>query len=181
MPFQCRRDQNVHRGGPEGVFIDLLGARETGNLLFLRLPGGEGGHINPAFVIQGRGMILNDHHAGADAGEQAGCFATDVTKALQRDFGAFNFDTGATSHFPAGDKYATPGGLFTAEGAAEVDRFAGDHAGNGGAMVHGVGVHHPCHHFTVGADVRRRNIFLRPDNNADFAGVAAGQTLQFTF
>lgn len=62
-----------------------------------------------------------------------------------------------------------------------MDRFAGDHAGDGGAMVHGVGVHHPCHHFAIGADVRRRNIFLRPDNNADFAGVAAGQTFQFTF
>lgn len=62
-----------------------------------------------------------------------------------------------------------------------MDRFAGDHAGDGGAMVHGVSVHHPCHHFAIGADVRRRNIFLRPDNNADFAGVTAGQTLQFTF
>jgi hypothetical protein len=97
LPFQRRRDQNVHRGGPEGVFIDLLGARETGNLLFLRLPGGEGGHINPAFVIQGGGVILNHHDTRADAGEQAGRFATDVTKALQRHFGAFNFDTGATA------------------------------------------------------------------------------------
>ena len=62
-----------------------------------------------------------------------------------------------------------------------MDRFAGDHAGDGGAMVHGVGVHHPRHHFAVGANVRRRNIFLRPDDNADFAGVAASQAFQFTF
>ena len=51
--------------------LSISGARETGNLLFLRLPGGEGNHIDSAFVIQGRGMILNNHDTSADAGEQA--------------------------------------------------------------------------------------------------------------
>ena len=62
-----------------------------------------------------------------------------------------------------------------------MDWLTGDHAGDGGAVVHGVGIHHPGHHFGVGADVRRRNVFLWPDDEADFAGVAAGQSLQFTF
>lgn len=60
-------------------------------------------------------MILNNHDTSADASEQAGRFATDVTKALQRHFGAFNFDTGATGNFPAGDKHAASGGFFTTE------------------------------------------------------------------
>ena len=148
-------------------------------MLVLGLPGGQRGHINAAFVIQRGGMVLNDHNARADACEQAGRFAAHVT--LQRDLRAFDFDTAAAGHFATGDEDAAAGGFFTAQRTAEVNRLAGDHAGDSGAVVHGVSIHHPGHHFTVSTDVRRRNIFLRPDDNADLAGVATGQTFQFTF
>ncbi len=107
-------------------------------------------------------MILNNHDTSADASEQAGRFATDVTKALSATLAPSISIPARRATSPAGDKHSASGGFFTTEGAAEVDRFAGDHAGDGGAMVHGVGVHHPCHHFAIGADVRRRNIFCGP-------------------
>ena len=149
-------------------------------MLVLRLPCGQRGHINAALVIQRGGVVLNHHNPRADACEQAGRFAAHVTKTLQRDFGTLDFDTAAASHFATGDEYAAAGGFFTAQRTAEVNRLAGNHAGDGGAVVHGVSIHHPGHHFTVGTNVRRRNIFLRPDDNADLAGITTGQTFQFT-
>ncbi|MOA20073.1 hypothetical protein D3C78_1404920 [compost metagenome] len=62
-----------------------------------------------------------------------------------------------------------------------MNRFAGNHAGDGSAVVHGVGIHHPGHDFGVGADVRCRDIFLWPDDKTDFAGVATGQSFQLAF
>ena len=181
LAFQRGGDQNVHLGGPEGIFVDFTGARETGNLLLLSLPCGQGGHINAPFVIQGGGVVLNHHDPRAYFGEQTSGFATDVTKTLQRHFRAFNFNSGTAGDFTAGNKDAATGRFFTSQRTAEVNRLAGHHAGNRGAMVHGIGIHHPRHYFTVGADVRGRNIFLRPDNQTDFAGIAAGQTLQLAF
>ncbi len=44
-----------------------------------------------------------------------------------------------------------------------MDRLTGDDASDRRAMIHGIRIHHPCHHFTVGADIiRRRNIFCGP-------------------
>ena len=57
-------------------------------------------------------------------------------------------------------------------------RLAGDDAGGGAAGVHRVRVHHPGHDLAVGVDVRRRDVALRADDDADLAGVAARHALQ---
>ena len=126
-------------------------------------------------------MILNSDHACTRTGEQASCFTPHVTKTLHRHASAFNGDVGTARYFQTADEYAATGGFITTQRAAKMDWFTGDHAGHGSAVVHGVSIHHPRHDFPVGTDIRGRNIFLRSDDNADFTGIAAGQTLQFAF
>jgi hypothetical protein len=46
--------------------------------------------------------------------------------------------------------------------------------------MHRVGIHDPGHDLRIRADVRRRNITIRTDQNADFRCIAAGQPLEFT-
>jgi hypothetical protein len=78
-----------------------------------------------------------------------------------------------------GDEHAAAGGLDAAERSAQVQRLARDHAGGGAADVHRVGVHHPRHDLRVGIHVRRGNIGVRADDDADLAGVAARDLLEF--
>ena len=66
-----------------------------------------------------------------------------------------------------------------AQAAAQRDGLAGDYAGGGGAVVHGVRVHHPRHGLGVGVDVRGGNILVRADDDADLAGVAPCDALEF--
>ena len=56
--------------------------------------------------------------------------------------------------------------------------LARDDAGRGGAHVHRVGIHHPRHDLRVGVHVGCWNILHRSDDDADLAGVAAGETLK---
>ncbi|MNV46626.1 hypothetical protein D3C71_1384650 [compost metagenome] len=126
-------------------------------------------------------MVLDHDYACADADEQTSRFAAHVTKALYRHFGTFKLYAQTFGHFTTGHEHATAGRFFTAQRAAQVDRLTGDNAGDGSAVVHGVGIHHPGHHFGVGADVRCRDVFLWPDDKTDFAGVATGQSFQLAF
>ena len=68
--------------------------------------------------------------------------------------------------------------LVAALGAAEGDRLAGDHAGHRVADVHRVGVHDPGHRLAVRVHVRRGDVPLGPDDDADLGRVAAGQALE---
>ena len=43
-----------------------------------------------------------------------------------------------------------------------------------------VGVHDPGHDLGVGADIGGGNVLVRPQQDGDLAGVAAGQPLQFS-
>ncbi len=181
LAFKRRRDQNIHLQTPERIAGDSFRARETGNLFVFCLPCRERFHVNTGGVKQRRGMILNRHDTGASACKQTRGFAADVTKTLNRNASAFNGDIRPTRGFQPADENAAPRRFFTTQRTAKMDRLTGDDASDRRAMIHGIRIHHPGHHFTVGADIRRRNIFLRPDDNADLAGIAAGQTLQFTF
>src|SRR5690606_37047055 len=80
---------------------------------------------------------------------------------------------GAANHV-----HAAAGGFHAAQTAADGDGLAGDHAGGGAAVVHGVGVHHPGHGLRVGVDIGSGNILVRPDDHANFAGVAARNALE---
>src|ERR1700753_496337 len=58
--------------------------------------------------------------------------------------------------------------------------FAGHEAGGRLALVHRVRVHHPRHDLLVRVHVRRGDIGIRSDDDADLAGVAARDALEFT-
>ena len=46
-------------------------------------------------------------------------------------------------------------------------------------MSHGVGVHKPRHDLCVGVNIRRRDVFVRPDEGAKLIGIASGEPFQF--
>ena len=103
----------------------------------------------------------------------------DVAEALHRDRGA------RRGPCPGGGPprrcvktHATGGRLVAALGAAEADGLAGDDARDGVADVHRVRVHDPGHDLGVGVDVRRGDVALGADEDADLGREAAGQALQ---
>ena len=121
---------------------------------------GQRSQVDAVGVEQGGGVVPDGDDACADANEQASRFAAHVTETLNRHFGAFDLHAQTATSLPVTN---TPRPVaFSRPGAAEVDWLAGDYAGDGGAVVHGVGVHHPCHHFGVGADVRAGMSFCGP-------------------
>ena len=73
---------------------------------------------------------------------------------------------------------AAAGGFVAAQRSAQADGLARDHAGNGIALGHAVGVHDPGHGLRVGVDVGRGNVLLRPDERQNRAGVAARHPFQ---
>ena len=73
---------------------------------------------------------------------------------------------------------AAAGGLVAAQRSAQADGLAGDHAGNGIALGHAVGIHDPGHGLRIGVDIGRGNVLLRPDERQNRAGVAARHPLQ---
>src|SRR3989304_3339424 len=68
--------------------------------------------------------------------------------------------------------------LAGAAAAADAGRLARDDAGHGVAVVHAVGIHDPGHDAGVRAHVRRRDVAIRAEEDADLGGVAAGEALQ---
>src|SRR5207253_781065 len=104
--------------------------------------------------------------------------ATHVAHALHRDARALELEAHVLARLAAGDEHAVAGGLHAAQRTAQVNRLAGDDAGRGGADVHRVRVHHPRHDLRVGVHVGRGNVALRPDDDADLRGVAAGEPLE---
>ncbi len=73
---------------------------------------------------------------------------------------------------------AARGRLRAAERAADRERLAGDDAEHRVALVHRVRVEDPRHHGRVRADVRRRDVLLRPDLVHDLRRVAARHPLE---
>src|ERR687896_405214 len=68
--------------------------------------------------------------------------------------------------------------LLAAERAADRERLARDDPEHRVALVHRVGVEDPGHDAAVGADVRRRDVPLRPDVVDDLARVAPSHVLE---
>jgi hypothetical protein len=124
-------------------------------------------------------VILHRDDAGMRLRHQLGGDAADVAESLHRHPGAFQRHAHALGSLAGGQEDAAAGRLDPAQRPAEFDRLAGDHAGDGTALVGGVGVHHPRHDLRVGVDVRRRDVLGGPDDDADLAGVAAGDLLEF--
>ena len=110
---------------------------------------------------------------------QAGGVRADIAEALNDDAAAIDGHVEVAQALVADHHHAAPGSLNTAARAADVERLAGDDAGDGAAHVHGVGVHDPGHGLLVGIHVGRGNVFFRPDEVDDLRGVAPGHALEF--
>src|SRR5690606_32307137 len=102
-----------------------------------------------------------------------------VAQALDGDACALDVDARFPGGFAGGHVDAAARGFDASQAATQRDRLAGHHTGGGGAFVHGIGVHHPGHDLTVGIDVGCRDVLVGADDVVDFAGVAAGDALDF--
>jgi hypothetical protein len=140
--------------------------------------GERGMDVDTGFIGKGRRMILHRNNGGPGFMEHAGSDTADIAKALNDDTRALDRHMATAAGFTGGDEDTAPGRFVPAERAAQRNRLAGDDAGRRRAGIHRVGVHHPGHRLLVGADVGRRNILVRPDDDADFRGVAPGDALQ---
>ncbi|MOA01769.1 hypothetical protein D3C78_1211910 [compost metagenome] len=130
-------------------------------------------------VVHRAGVVLRGNDLGAGFMEQAGGGAAHVAKALHHHARLGDVDVEVAGGFARHHEHATAGSFHTAQATAQGDRLAGDHAGGGGAFVHGIRVHHPGHGLGVGVHVRGGNVFRRPDDHADFGRVAARHALEF--
>ena len=74
---------------------------------------------------------------------------------------------------------AAAGCFVATQRSAQADGFARNHAGNGIALGHAVGVHDPGHGLRIGVNVRRGNVLLRPNHRKNGAGVATRHPFQF--
>ncbi len=80
--------------------------------------------------------------------------------------------------FIAHDADAASGSLAPSSGSADIERLAGDYAGDGLPHVHGVGVHDPGHDLFVGIHVGGGNVFFGANELDQLRGVTAGHPLQ---
>src|SRR5580698_2206369 len=122
-------------------------------------------------------MVLHRHDLRAGFLEEPRRDAADIAETLYRNARAFDRKTDAPRRFATDHEHAAAGRLAAAERAAERNRLAGHDAGRRLALVHRVRVHHPRHDLLVRVDVRRGNIGVRPDDDADFTRVTARHAL----
>ena len=177
--FQGRRNQNITLDIPELVVGDGLGLRKAAHAASLRHMFQQGRDVQPGFAEDGAAVVLYGYYARACFGKQLARNTTHVAKTLHGHARFRNVHADMLCCFCADRKHAAAGGFAPAQGAAQIHRFAGDDAGRGGALVHGVGVHHPGHDLLVGIYIGCRNVFVGADDDADLTGVAARDALQF--
>ena len=124
-------------------------------------------------------MVAHPDQAGAALGQCLGRIAADIAEALDDHRGAGNRQLQPLQRPPDEMRDAEAGRLAPAFDAAHADRLAGDDLGHRLALVHGVGVHEPRHDLFVGAEIRRHDVRLRPDEGDHLLHVAARDGLQF--
>jgi len=138
-------------------------------------------HVYTLRIVQRRLDRLQRDHFRSGLVEQARRGIADVAEALDAHARAFHGQADPGRRRAPADEHAAPGGVAAPAASAQRERLAGHDRGRGCAVHHGVGVHHPGHDFFVGVDVGRGDVPVGADDDADFAGVAPGQTLEFGF
>ncbi len=123
-------------------------------------------------------MVLHRDHLRAVLREQLRGHRSDIAESLQGHARAFDLHAEAARRLAADEIDAATGGLLAPQRSAQRHRLAGDHAGDRGADIGRVGIHHPRHHLGVGVDVGRGDVARGTDDDADLAGVAAGEPFQ---
>ena len=136
------------------------------------------GHIESSLVVDGAGVVLHRHHPCTCFSKQLARNTAHVAKTLYGNAGALDLKTDVLRGLTAYRVHPAPSGFTPAQRAAQINGFACHHACGGRASIHGVGVHHPRHDLLVGVHIRRGNVFVWPDDDANLAGVAAGHALQ---
>jgi hypothetical protein len=178
LAFERGGDEELALEAPELLGVDRCGAGEA---LQAAVRGGvreRGGDVDAGLVHQDGGVVGDRDHARAGVVEHARADAADVAEALHDHARALDRQAQMAGGLARGDEHAAAGGFLAAQAAAERDRLAGDDAGGGAAAVHREGVHHDRHRHRVGADVGRRDVLVRADDDADLGGVAARDALQ---
>ena len=179
-------DLVLEGGRDEDVAVDLedLGvgdvdrAREALDRAVLLLPGDDPVDVETARGVDAAGRVADRDDRGALVPDEPGGDRAGVAEALDRDPGRLQVEAAVGGRLDDAVHGAAGGRLVAALGAAQGDRLAGDHARDGVPDVHRVGVHDPGHRLGVGVHVRRRDVLLRADDDADLGGVAPGQPLE---
>ena len=138
----------------------------------------QGIDVHAGFVVNPAARVADGDDLRARLAQELRGDAADVAEALYRDGRAFKRHAGILAGLLRDEQDAASGRLEAAAAAADRHRLAGDDAGDGVAVHHAVGVHDPGHDLRVGAHVRRRDVFVRADEDADLGGEASCQALQ---
>src|SRR5690349_4616074 len=112
-------------------------------------------------------------------GEEASGGRAGVAEALNGDGSAAQGNFLDLAGFFNDEEQAASGGLRASQRTADGDGFAGDDAGDGVALHHGIGVHDPGHGLRVGVNIGSGDVLVRADDGKNFAGEAAGHALEF--
>src|SRR5690606_16165452 len=178
LAFKGCGNQDVGVQAPEFVGRQRVGVGSAGHAAGFLNVLEQTQDVQAVRVVNGAGVVLHRDDLGACLGEQTSRRAPHVTETLHTHARALNGQAMVVRGGAADHVHAAAGGFHAAQTAADGDGLAGDHAGGGAAVVHGVGVHHPGHGLRVGVDIGSGNILVRPDDHANFAGVAARNALE---
>ena len=124
------------------------------------------------------GGVADGDDLAAHLGQQLGRDPADVPEALDDDAEAFEVGAGPARPLAHHQADAAAGRLVAPERAADQDRLAGDHGIDGVTLVHRDRVHDPGHDLRVGVHIRRGDISIGADQNADLGREAASEALQ---
>ena len=134
--------------------------------------------LDAVLVVARAVRVADRDHLAAGLGQQLGRGVTHVADALDRHGRIFGTDAKMLQRGQRGQHAATPGGFRAAFRAADTQRLAGHDRRHRMAGLHADRVHHPGHDLGVGIDVRRGDIAVGTDHDADLAGVAPRQVFE---
>src|SRR5262245_26169816 len=133
--------------------------------------------VDAARVPDGPTDVAHAADPNAISPEEARGHGPDVAKTLDGNAPAAQLEAQASGRLVEHIDQATTGGLSPARRPAHDERLAGHHARDTLALGHGVSVHDPGHRLLVGAEIRRRNVEIRTDEEDDLGRVAPRQGL----
>ena len=134
--------------------------------------------VQPARVVDAAARVRDRDDLRAFFGGELREERADIAEALHGDPRVRERLALAAKRRDETEERAARGRLLTTQRAADRQRLAGDDAEHGVPLVHRVGVEDPRHRRRVRADVRRRNVLLRPDLVDDLGGEAARHALE---
>jgi len=105
--------------------------------------------------------------------------APGIAEALHHHLRALDRNAQVFGRALYGVENAAAGGFIPSQRAAQGNRFAGHHPGDGIAFGHAIGIHDPGHHLRVGVDIRSRNVLFRTNEWQNRTGITASHVLKF--